>query len=101
MQRKLGPLFPLSRCFFMGKKGDVPVKATGMCVRKGQEPHSVVVNSTDQIVHLVEQCGTHILIYKLQIYKMYILPWLVWLSGLSAGLQTRGLPVRFPVRAYA
>ena len=28
-------------------------------------------------------------------------PWLVWLSGLSAGLQTKGLPVRFPVRAHA
>ena len=29
-----------------------------------------------------------------------ILPWLVWLSGLSAGLQTKGLPVRFPVGAH-
>ena len=28
-------------------------------------------------------------------------PWLVWLSGLNAGLQTKGLPVRFSVRAYA
>ena len=28
-------------------------------------------------------------------------PWLVWLSGLSAGLQTKGLLVRFPVRAHA
>ena len=26
-------------------------------------------------------------------------PWLVWLSGLRAGLQTKGFPVRFPVRA--
>ena len=25
--------------------------------------------------------------------------WLVWLSGLSAGLQTERLPVPFPVRA--
>ena len=24
-------------------------------------------------------------------------PWLVWLSGLSAALQTKGSPVRFPV----
>ena len=24
---------------------------------------------------------------------------LVWLNGLSAGLQTKGLPVQFPVRA--
>ena len=28
-------------------------------------------------------------------------PWLVWLSGLSAGLQTKGLLVWFPVRAHA
>ena len=27
-------------------------------------------------------------------------PWLVWLSGLRAGLQTKGFPVRFPVRAH-
>ena len=29
------------------------------------------------------------------------LPWLLWLSGLSTGLQTKGSPVGFPVRAYA
>ena len=29
-----------------------------------------------------------------------LLPWLVWLSGLSADLQTKGSLVRFPVRAY-
>ena len=28
-------------------------------------------------------------------------PWLVWLSGLSAGLRTKGLAVQFPVRAHA
>ena len=28
-------------------------------------------------------------------------PWLVWLSGLSAGLQSKGLPAQFPVRAHA
>ena len=33
--------------------------------------------------------------------KMWILPWLVGLSGLSAGLQTKGLLVRSPVRAHA
>ena len=27
--------------------------------------------------------------------------WLVWLSGLSAGLQTKALLVQFPVRAHA
>ena len=30
-----------------------------------------------------------------------MLPWLVWLSGLSAGLQTKGSPVRFPGWALA
>ena len=33
--------------------------------------------------------------------KMYTLPWLVWLSGLSTGLWAKGSPVRFPVRAHA
>ena len=28
-------------------------------------------------------------------------PYLVWLSGLSAGLQTKGSLVQFPVRAHA
>ena len=28
-------------------------------------------------------------------------PWLVCLSGLSAGLQTKRSPVRFPIRAHA
>ena len=28
-------------------------------------------------------------------------PWLVWLSGLSTGLWTKGSPVQFPVRAHA
>ena len=27
--------------------------------------------------------------------------WLVWLSGLSTGLRTKGLLVRFPIRAHA
>ena len=30
-----------------------------------------------------------------------ILPWLVWLNGLSASLRSRGLLVQFPVRAHA
>ena len=33
--------------------------------------------------------------------KMKRVPWLVWLSGLSAGLQTKGSLVPFPVRAHA
>ena len=32
---------------------------------------------------------------------LQLLPWLVWLSGLSASLRIKGLPVRFPVRAHA
>ena len=33
--------------------------------------------------------------------KADTLPWLVWLSGLSAGLKTKGSPVQFPIRAHA
>ena len=33
--------------------------------------------------------------------KQRLMPWLVWLSGLSASLQTEGLPVQFQVRAHA
>ena len=28
-------------------------------------------------------------------------PWLVWLSGLRGGLQTKGVQTGFPVRAHA
>ena len=28
-------------------------------------------------------------------------PWLVWLSGLSAGPRTKGLLIQFPVRTHA
>ena len=28
-------------------------------------------------------------------------PWLVWLSGLSTGLRTKGSLVQFPIRAHA
>ena len=31
----------------------------------------------------------------------WIEPWVVWLRGLSAGLQTKGSSVQFPVRARA
>ena len=34
-------------------------------------------------------------------YVVHILPWPVWLSGLSAGLQMEGSPVPVPVRAHA
>ena len=35
------------------------------------------------------------------IYSRAPEPWLVWLSGLSASLRTKRLPVQFPVRAHA
>ena len=28
-------------------------------------------------------------------------PWMVWISGLSTSMQTKGSPVGFPVRAHA
>ena len=38
-----------------------------------------------------------------QLFKIYlnILPWLVWLSGLSADLQTKGSLVGFPIQTHA
>ena len=33
--------------------------------------------------------------------NMTMMPGLVWFSGLSAGLRTKGSPVRFPVRTHA
>ena len=33
--------------------------------------------------------------------KITFEPWLVWLSGLSTSLQTKGLSVGFPIRAHA
>ena len=35
------------------------------------------------------------------LFKKQKQPWLVWLSGLSASLQTEMLAVQFPVRAHA
>ena len=37
--------------------------------------------------------------WKLKVLDL--VPWLVWLSGLSVSLQTKGLPVQVPVRAQA
>ena len=41
------------------------------------------------------------LYYGIHLAIKRIAPWLVWLSGLSTSLQTKGLPVGFPVRADA
>ena len=35
------------------------------------------------------------------LFLKQIVPWLVWLSGLSTGLGTKRSLVRFPVRAHA
>ena len=39
--------------------------------------------------------------YLIFLSKITLQAWLVWLSGLSAGLRTERSPVRFPVRARA
>ena len=41
------------------------------------------------------------ILIKNELLKKRKEPWLVWLSGLSAGLQTKGSLVRFPLRAHA
>ena len=41
------------------------------------------------------------IIVQRTINKYFLLPWVVWLSGLSAGLQIKRSPVQFPVRAHA
>ena len=38
--------------------------------------------------------------FSLAAFKI-LWPWLLWLSGLSAGLQTKGLLIRFLARAHA
>ena len=40
-------------------------------------------------------------LYALTSLKFLNRPWLVWLSGLSTSLRTKGLQVQFPVRAHA
>ena len=39
--------------------------------------------------------------YILDVFKMLVAPWLVWLSALSAELQNKGSLDQFPVRAHA
>ena len=38
---------------------------------------------------------------NIDIKKLLFVLWLVWLSGLSASLRTKGSLVQFPVRAHA
>ena len=45
---------------------------------------------------------TFLFLRKATFYKSTgIEPWLVWLSGLSSVLQSKGLLVQFPVRVHA
>ena len=50
--------------------------------------------------HRIGACLT-LLDIVLGLSKELLYPWLVWLSGLSARLQTERLPVQFPGRAQA
>ena len=44
---------------------------------------------------------TDVEMHGVALYKIFKpFPWLVWLNGLSAGLRTKGLLVRFPVRTH-
>ena len=43
--------------------------------------------------------GINMVVHRVS--KIFLSPWLVWLSGLSACLRTKGSLVRFPVRAHA
>ena len=51
--------------------------------------------------------NTKVRIHSVKLFRLFsikdfhIPPRLVWVSGLSAGLRTKGSPVRFPVRAHA
>ena len=59
-----------------------------------RESSCTVCGNEDWGSHYRKQYGVYSKNYKWR-------PWMVWLSGLSAGLQTKGLLVPFPVRAHA
>ena len=68
-------------------------------------------DSYSNITIVIKKTKLRLIIYafgKLYIYSIHLLlliktfyPWLVWLSGMSAGLRTKGSLVQFPVRAHA
>ena len=71
----------------VGKGGD---RRGGVCGEKWIQKWQVILPDTRK---------------ETAIYRDFFLrkrnePWLVWLSGLSAGLQIKGSPVRFPVWGY-
>ena len=56
------------------------------------KPHNIKLEILERLRHRL----------SIRDFKMYTLqPWLVWLSGLSTGLRTKGSLVWFPVRAHA
>ena len=59
------------------------------------------VNSYTLAIMFYINFPASILEYFCDVLKNCFSPWLVWLSGLSAGLQTKGSLVQFPVRAHA
>ena len=56
------------------------------------------VSMTQNLVYLLM---IHVDCFQFFSIKNYGAPWLVLLSGLSAGLHTERSPVRFPVRAHS
>ena len=75
--------------------GDLACKP-GMCPERdsNQQPFSLQASTQSTEPHQPGQENQYSLKSNIHIY-------LLWLSGLSAGLQTRGSRVRFPVRAHA
>ena len=49
---------------------------------------------------VIEKLPVHIYLGR-NVLEILNLPWLMWLSGLSASLQTKGLLVQFPIKTHA
>ena len=92
----------LAKALYVG--GDV-----GVSLLSGQSYESIahtVMHSTRYLIinDYVVICVLYLLYLSYVLFlliKNQIVPWLGWLSGWSAGLQTKGCPIRFPVRAHA
>ena len=67
-----------------------------------REAYALILPCTHYILLLVTIRFVPGLLFQCFLLQKYtIWPWLVWLSRLSASLQTKGLPVWIPVRAHA